>query len=109
MTTIKQPSNNETMTTTHTPGPWAASYDGDPVQIGTADRFIGMTLPAHPQDATSEDYANATLMAAAPELLAALEGVIHHNDALSEVHKLSPSLIAHVSRAVAKARGEERA
>jgi hypothetical protein len=98
MTTIKQPSNNETMTTTHTPGPWYATDTG-------SDQ--GLIISEHDgrNIAVTYDVENMLLVAAAPELLAALEGVIHHNDALSEVHKLSPSLIAHVSRAIAKAKG----
>jgi len=63
---------------THTPGPWTANHDGDPIQIGTkSGRFVAMTLPDsdNGQDPTAEDYANASLIAAAPDLLAALRGV----------------------------------
>lgn len=57
----------------HTPGPWeyfgpgnAQVYGGDPKRrICVLDRLTGADM--------SEDYANARLIAAAPDLLAALE------------------------------------
>lgn len=63
------------MNAKHTPGPWSEFgpgnpqvYGGDPVRrIAVLDRQTGASM--------DECYANARLIAAAPELLAALEGV----------------------------------
>lgn len=69
----------------HTPGPWSAYgcavIMGEPNHGGRANhaaRYIGSSAPedidAMPQE---EDLANASLMAAAPDLLAALEEIAH--------------------------------
>ncbi len=53
----------------HTPGPWIAEFNDDPIQVGSLEgRFIAMTLPEMPDGgiATGEDYANARLIAACP-------------------------------------------
>jgi hypothetical protein len=60
----------------HTPGPWAYSeqFDGDGESLGlevVANRAAVTRLPG----VGLEDYANAQLIAAAPRLLAALEGL----------------------------------
>ncbi len=44
------------------------------------------------------------VFAAAPDLLAALEGVLHHDDGLKDQYKISPSLIRQVRAAIAKAK-----
>lgn len=82
------------MTTKHTPGPWAAfqnriqSAEGEPI----ADALMVSDF-----DTSGEDEANARLIAAAPDLLAALEVVIAHpNNFNFEV----------VRAAIAKAKGE---
>lgn len=57
----------------HTPGPWTAAYNGDPVCVGDSHgNFVAMTLAMNEDIADAEDYANALLCAAAPTLLAAL-------------------------------------
>jgi hypothetical protein len=57
----------------HTPGPWHAAYNGDDVCVGTDDdTFVAMTLPCGADVATERDYANARLVAAAPDMLAVL-------------------------------------
>ena len=79
----------------HTPGPWVAEHESDPAQVGTeAGRFVAMTLPCSDSCiASGEDYANARLIAAAPDLLAALE----------EIGATQP-LPVNAIRAIAKAR-----
>jgi hypothetical protein len=46
------------------------------------------------------------IIASAPELLEALEGVIHHDNALKPQWKLPESLVRQVKAAIAKAKGE---
>ena len=69
------------MTTKHTPGPWAANetnqinymgdtYNADVVWSANMDRGPVAFIPLR---APEESVANARLIAAAPELLAALE------------------------------------
>ena len=62
----------------HTKGPWMIKHDGDAIQIGQikSGRFIAMALPCESDVATEEDYANAQLIAAAPELLEACDKVL---------------------------------
>lgn len=95
----------------HTEGKWKAAKhligDGWRVFVqheADADMHDAIAdLETWQTDGTTE--ANAHLIAAAPEMLAALEGVIHHNDALKEKYKLSPSLIRQVEAAISKAKG----
>ncbi len=72
--------------TESTPGPWFITHYG-PLrasyqhQIGTADKTVAYTwLPSSPDDkipqTSPEHEANARLIAAAPELLEALEAVL---------------------------------
>lgn len=50
-----------------------------------------------------EAEANAKLIAAAPDMLKALQGVIHHNNGLKEDYKASPSLISQIESVIKKA------
>jgi len=69
------------MTTTHTPGPWAVSAGsyGPEMQINGADGF-GVALCA---DGVGDGVMerNARLIAAAPDLLAALQSIVASADA----------------------------
>jgi len=82
---------------------WATSEDAVPEafkpQVTVYDEASGKRV------ATVFQAEAIPLIAAAPEMLAALEGVIHHNDALKEKYKLSPSLIRQVEAAISKAKG----
>lgn len=65
----------KTQNTTHTPGPWESDGSG---QIYTADQRLDIALVTHHPNTKMpepEDLANARLIAAAPELLAALEAI----------------------------------
>ena len=66
------------MTTSHTPGPWAIGLDTDDheAQIISADGWHLATVALDPLPA------NARLIAAAPDLLAALEAASNYIDAL---------------------------
>lgn len=92
---------------THTPGPWKAFYAPHALGVQSARsdiawvRFVGKGLLD--TDRTEEtDRANARLIAAAPDLLAALDGLLSlyraqwgENEATTAAHN-----------AIAKARGE---
>ncbi len=64
--------------TEYTPGPWRAGFDNDPIQIGSADRFVSMTLPCESSGATGEDEANARLIAEAPALFELAEAFVSY-------------------------------
>lgn len=90
----------------HTPGPWAAHYNG--VYGG---ELTGLILaicyyPDRSSDAEAASYANAKLMAAAPDLLEALKVTRQH---LALFCNLSDAIAAEVFRiadaAIAKAEG----
>lgn len=66
----------------HTPGPWLiqgkSGNDGEAFVIGTSGKVVCYTADTYDEEEdegviTPEDQANATLIAAAPELLAALK------------------------------------
>ncbi|WP_238908144.1 hypothetical protein [Achromobacter ruhlandii] len=62
------------MTTKHTPGPWSTHLvDSTVVVIPRRPFPQQISTLGHSEVADEEDYANARLIAAAPELLAALE------------------------------------
>ncbi len=99
------------MSTQHTPGPWigAGPSFGDPLPRYTTsimtewehedDGFIEICeFPFHHHD--DENEANARLIAAAPELLEALQAIIDTG--------LSTSKITAAKKAIAKATGETK-
>lgn len=105
--------------TRFTPGPWRREQDttlvwgecnaddmstfgmGFPVAAaqGTGDRRWGRHL------GEDEQAANATLIAAAPELYAALEAIAAHLERIGDSRKDAPFIDA-ANAALAKARGE---
>ena len=86
--------NNKTK---HTPGPWVIDNDNVIYQEGTSEP-IASAAP------TADEEANAWLIAAAPELLAALEFCA---DALNtEAGGLYKAHIEQARAAIAKAKGE---
>ncbi len=89
-----------------TPGPWAtAKVDGVywiSHAITSADLIVGYAQSSRP-----EADANARLIAAAPDLLAACEAIyanIHPDTAADHSRELAEAL-DHVVRAISKARG----
>lgn len=94
----------------YTPGEWRA-IAGPPeyVAIVTPAEDYGEHIIARLYRNDTQDWrendANGMLMAAAPKLLAALHGVIHHNDAVKDAYKLPASLVQQVEAAIAKAEG----
>lgn len=96
------------MTTSHTPGPWASHLvDETIVVIPRRPLPQHISTLGHSEVADDEDYANARLIAAAPELLAALEiadkfcGSLTSDECPDSVH-------IPIRAAIAKAKGEQQ-
>ena len=87
-------------TTKHTPGPWSASPSPTSDGLYHVYKADGNFLTL--EDA--EHKANARLLAAAPDLLAALEKVAHHTN--TGPHSLPAFLADEIAAAIAKAMGE---
>lgn len=100
------------MTTKHTPGPWAVAKAKHGVDM--SHHIVALVAPdredralvvhAHQGDDTQAD-ANARLIAAAPELLEALEGLLAVSVDTSPAELLA--MIA-AREAIAKAKGEQQ-
>ena len=61
----------------HTPGPWSlTSFDGTRMAEVRVDGKLACLLHSFSRNSTLEDEANARLIAAAPDLLEALEDLI---------------------------------
>lgn len=81
----------------HTPGPWIAAETG--VYAGTLSahgNFYVAALPFPTEEPSAEDVANLRLIAAAPELLHALKGILEGT---------SPNWVDVALAAIAKAEG----
>lgn len=90
--------------TAHTPGPWRAEgWEG--VTVNAADGCTILACPGASQGATlAETKANARLIAAAPDLLAALEEIAGYPHA--DHAGLPPARARAIARtAIAKATG----
>jgi hypothetical protein len=95
------------MTTQHTPGPWLYTQEGvDAFGIVKPDGYSIVHLAAlHNSTSASELPANARLIAAAPDLLDALRGLIR-DIGVSAVYQDHPAYNA-ARAAIAKATGEQ--
>lgn len=102
------------MSAKHTPGPWFV-WEGDVYAGSPTVKQRGRLEGHRAQVCTVEDYeapktvarANARLIAAAPDLLEALEGIVREFDSM--VILVSPviqHLIESSRAAIAKAKGE---
>jgi len=89
------------MTTSNTPGPWTSTKDSPHqiMQSGTYARIAKVCGYAPP----TEDRANARLIAAAPDLLAALENLVETHDDGEAMHVEFWNI---ARAALAKAKGE---
>lgn len=106
------------MNTKHTPGPWKAVVDGHIAFVRTADDTADL---AHTGLASRQvDTANARLIAAAPELLEALNGLLAHSESVNRAFFVDGTakamraamtgqkdLLNQARAAIAKARGNE--
>jgi len=93
------------MTSKHTPGPWSIDGEGTNAMVRGAD----LTIVAVRHRLTGQTHeANARLIAAAPELLEALEDLVYLAEAaMREVGEYDiEAELADARAAIAKARGE---
>lgn len=99
--------------TKHTQGPWhVVIEDGKPGVKSLDDFYITNTIDAAGYESDNDTmFANARLIAAAPELLEALEGVFHAcllaNEDESIPFELDGDLLDAARAAIAKATGEK--
>jgi len=96
----------------HTPGPWTIGDDPCVIESPHADNdieFVAMVLPdsALGWNMTTERESNARLIAAAPELLAALECVHRflHEEPTARTLQQKMEISGTVRAAIAKAKG----
>jgi hypothetical protein len=91
------------MTHKHTPGPWACTYTSNYAHDYRLTQPNGQPLPVNAEaNNRSEQRANARLIAAAPDILKALEDVLM---VFSEEYSDSPTL-ERARAAIAKATQE---
>mgnify|MGYP001617764458 CR=1 FL=1 len=64
------------MTAQHTPGPWTVEPEPDGWSVTTNVYFLATVYFGHEGPKDTEASANARLIAAAPDLLAALQNVV---------------------------------
>lgn len=92
------------MTTKHTPGPWSTHLVDDTIVIiprrPLPQKFSTL---GHSEVADEEDFANARLIAAAPELLEALQMALVYIDGEG-----TPEQYEQAIAAIAKAKGEQQ-
>lgn len=95
----------------HTPGPWFFDPEVEPEDPKKArleivdESFNGVIATVtNSEDEISEDYANGRLLAAAPELLEALKGLLNECD-LGEATDETQLLIDVAKAAISKATG----
>src|SRR5690606_11039817 len=96
---------------THTPGPWKSEYHGKESHaiIGGSANGRDWTIIAEIHDPVgyvprSERSANARLIAAAPDLLAACKAVL--NEIQTNTEWLDPAVESALEAAIAKATGK---
>ena len=91
--------------TQHTQGPWVLTQNED-VYVNLASDNVIRCMDERSSVATEQDYANARLIAAAPDLLAAVQMVnrIWSHDQAANLAPDSP--VAIIRAAIAKATGE---
>lgn len=86
----------------HTPGPWVVTRGGqsEPFSIEASTRTVALV-----KSCRNEADANARLIAAAPDLLAACEAMLAHRFCFA-TQKEAESGFAQARAAIAKARGQ---
>jgi len=97
----------------HTDGPWIwSTYEGNSgsfrvLSIAKAIHGSAGYVAKIPASKFHNEKANATLIAAAPDLLGALESVDAFISAPLSGYRLPPEIVADIRAAIAKARGKE--
>lgn len=99
---------------THTPGPWSVEYG---VEYGETDRALNIRCEPNDEDSgtficemqssigPAQTASNARLIAAAPELLAALDELTSRVDMVLYAKYVGHDRIAKARAAIAKAQG----
>lgn len=98
----------------HTPGPWkirTAAISGDRNSISITSNPASRNVIFHQWDhgntpLQAEDYANARLIAAAPELLAALKEMVEQYDGDDGDGRYEPQRLEREKAIIAKAEGK---
>lgn len=89
----------------HTAGPWAVCYDKINVYAPETDTAItNSEHPCYPDQ--DEAIANARLIAAAPELLAALKNLVSQVEKMDRLYYRDRQLLIEARQAIAAATGE---
>lgn len=93
------------MTTKHTPGPWGCKDTSNHSHDYRLSKKDGSTLPVHaPHNDHAEQRANAKLIAAAPDLLAALQELVGcENDMTINAYKYRERAFAAARVVIAQA------
>ena len=93
------------MTTQHTPGPWTRhKWHSQEDQISAKGGTIALVSHIHTLVPEAEADANARLIAAAPDLLAALEAIVKITDGSQPNY---PAVLMVAQAAIAKATGSK--
>lgn len=98
-------------TVKHAPGPWAAgTEDGDPIMSGCVFEMTGgrMVCSMTGYFPWQQRLANARLIAAAPDLLDALAGLMEACGALRGTPAADTTAEAKARAAISKATGEQQ-
>lgn len=96
---------------THTPGPWAYDPDSKEVFGSTEEHGCGWIALVEGNDSSDQPLpaemraANARLIAAAPELLAALKELVEYDDGSNDPGDLGYEILQRCKAAIAKAEG----
>ena len=94
------------MKTDHTKGPWRTEGFENLV-VNSAEGYT-MTLAAGGKDASLDELkANACLIAAAPELLAALKAIADYDEGSSEEGTYGSEVLERCRAAISKAEGSK--
>jgi hypothetical protein len=89
----------------HTDGPWWACPPDEDSENWEIEDGYGHTATVYGDDEPAA--ANARLMAAAPELLAALRELVHYDEGSSEQGSYGYEVLSRCKAAIAKAEGRE--
>ena len=99
----------------HTPGPWSYKDNGHYFDVGVIEDGHDMVYPAVCIGVMKYDEANARLITAAPDLLAALDMILEYIERrkrysdiehYSEIDRNYETMVADAKAAIKKARGE---
>lgn len=98
------------MTTTHTPGPWTLGDENDPLVFSpVAGAYVAQVLAYDGGSLRSNYAADAALIAAAPDLLAALRTLVDYFGPHPDVDNGLDEALTAARAAIARATGVDHA